>query len=136
MQESRSMPVHWVSGQHGLSEKEVRTRSRDVFRDLDVTEQLVNEFNRESWRKELQCKKLSPGVPEKVDSLKSPYRISEELQYYCGDEHGMTSESARPIYRVLEEAEHDSSADDEEPEEQPLQQQDKDAGRPSKRART
>ena len=103
-----SMPVTWLSGDCGDSAKELHTRSRDEKRLLDANAEWVNHFNRETWRQELSVRAISSRTNrETVAGLKSPFRVSEELQCYGGDESGLTSESERPSYRSVDDEEED-----------------------------
>ena len=61
--------------------------------------------------KELSYKAIpSRNNHEKVAGLKSPFRVSEELQCYGGDESGLTSESERPSYRSVDDEEEDNAS--------------------------
>ena len=106
-----SMPVTWLSGDRAEEAKELHTRSQDKKRLLDATAEWVNHFDRETWRQELSDRAIPRRTNrETVAGLKSPFRVSEELQCYGGDESGLTSELERPSYRSVDDEEEDDAS--------------------------
>ena len=108
------MPVTWLSGERGVSEKELHTQSRDEKRLLDATAEWVNDFDRMTWMQELSYKAIRNNC-KKIAGLKSLFCISDELQCYGGDESGLTSELERPSYRSVDDEEDNASGLHQEP---------------------